>query len=129
MKNFSELSQLTLHNDTVIFEFSSDLPKSLKRFLVELKIQVDRWDLVTDNFVFHNDMSTIVKEFLSDDVWYNDRHKIWGADIHFTNDIAKDHAYAISSVVPEENVENRHIALGILPIGDLKKYYDLKAFW
>lgn len=131
MINYSDLSSLYISNDTVEFKLSDDLQKSFKRFLLELKVQVDRWDLVTDNFVFHNNISDIVKKMLSDVYYdyYNNQYSIWGAVLHFTNDIAKNHVYAVSSIIPKDNDENRHVALGILPSDDLKRYYDLKAFW
>lgn len=127
--NFSELSSLHLTNDIIKFEFDENLKSSLKRFLVEMKVQVDRWDLVTDNFVFHHNVEFVVKELLSDDLWYKDKHKLWGADLTFTDQIAGDHVFGFSSTKSVEDVGNRHIVMGILPSNNIQKYYDLRAFW
>lgn len=122
MSDFSQLLQLNLTNETIEFNFSKDLKSSLKRFLLDLKIQVDRWDLVSDSYVFNHEIEDIVHEFVTEDK----SNQLWGATLYFTKDIPNYTVFAISSIEAEDN---RHIALGILPSANLRKYYDLKAFW
>lgn len=109
---------------------NSNLSGGFKRFMLEMKMQIDRWDLVVSHFVFHSSVRPLVLEWLKMDTYtYQDKWMIWGAELVFTTDIVEDEVFAIDKVNNDGLPDNRYICKGLLPSKDMQKYLNLKAFW
>ena len=77
---------------------------SLLRTILEAKVQVDRWDQVSNVFLFNLDNEDFVIKTLGDKVsFYNGSYHLWGAAIKFINDVP----------------ENKGMVLSLLNNGDL----------
>ena len=95
-----KIQQLIELNKTgVNFKNTNYFSNSIKRLFVEAKALIDRWDLVTTDFIVHLAHKEIIKENLKDsyDIVTTDQRPpdiiipdtIWGARIHYTYKIPK----------------------------------------
>lgn len=130
------LSIAPITNDVVVFDVGDDPFKRMKRFLVDLKVQIDRWDLLTEAFIFNENIKVLVGDVLKDKNINNDgTWNMWGTDLLFSNDIPIDKVLAISFDGENEKSkfdpkhEHRYVAVGELPVEIINKYLSMKAFW
>jgi hypothetical protein len=81
-------------------------------FLIEMKVQIDRWNNITEYFCFH---SSREKEILSKLNLLLDqetsRPMLWGAVIIFTDDLAENQVIAFGN---EKKENGRDICVGYL---------------
>jgi hypothetical protein len=118
-------------NDVVEFDLGEaiHLSNKFRRHLVELKFQIDRWDLVTDTFILNTSLKPLVKELLGQhcDINADGQIKIWGSTFYFSDAIPID--YILGACTDKKYDDYRHTALGTLPTDKIKRMLELKAFW
>lgn len=133
-------------NDVIEFsvtDFVNEPLKYFKRFILEMKVQIDRWDLVTDKLYVHPHMMYLFTTYLKDDItvpYYigsgrNDPVKecmLWGCNIIVNEHIPEDILIGYSDVskwnkdLPDDG---RNLALGKLNLVLLNRLNQMKAFW
>jgi hypothetical protein len=105
--------------------------KPMTPFILEMKVQVDRWDMVVEKwfvnftikpFVLHGLKSHINESYHNGQIEYS----LWGADVIFTPDIQQDRILATAS---KSYPDLRHACLGRLDLSGVQRLIDLKAFW
>lgn len=129
LPDYTKYDPLTAINPTVYLGNHSpeNIFKSFKIFLLELKVEVEKWDAITHGFIFHEDAKSMISAFLKAEGF---GHKVWGSEIIFVNDLSEDQAFAFYVPVEGEIVtDTRYISMGILPYKKLQKMCELKAFW
>lgn len=124
-------------NDIVIMNLSNlGSKRDLIHFLVELKVQVDRWDLVTTDFVFHPLVEPYVIETLGSDLEsvlrdvdsHSRGFQIWGTNIHFSPHLPVDSVLAIDIDNYKQHTIHA-VALGKMDCSKIERLQNLKAFW
>jgi len=109
--------------------------KIMTPFILEMKVQIDRWDLVTKLWIFNSSIKPFVLNSLKDhinEVQNKESGKIeyylWGAACIFTPNIQVDKILAIDN----ENItypDFRYACLGKLDKIGIQRLLDIKAFW
>lgn len=116
----------------------ADLLKSFKGFILDLKVQIDRWDLLTSDFLVHISLKPFVEIVFKNilNVIVNspneETYQIWGANLHFTSLIDPDKVLAIDLKnidKLEDPSKGQHIAVGHINAKKILKFNELKAFW
>jgi hypothetical protein len=118
--------------------FTNDPLKYMTRFLLEMKDQIDRWDLVMQYLFIHPHVEKMFLSYLGDKVDYHmieDGKRvpsIWGCYIIANEYISEDIFIGFSKrhwATEEFEDDGRNIALGKLDIKMLNKVNQMKAFW
>jgi len=116
-----------------IIEHHIDQYKSMIPFILEMKVQVDRWDLVVKKwfihslikpFILHNLKSHISEALNNGQIEYS----LWGAEVIFTPDTQIDKIIAIDSDNTSYD-DMRYACLGKLDLSGIQRLLDMKAFW
>lgn len=115
--------------DSNIFANRSQIT-GLKRDLIDMKIQVDRWDLISTDFVFHSLMKPIMEEYIKSDLEHtNDVNMdiIWGTNIHYVDCIPISKALVLDlQTLP---FSGRHVSVFEVNLQHFQRIANLKAFW
>jgi len=105
--------------------------KKIKLDLIEMQIMVERWDLVTTDFIFHYLMKDILREFLP-----KNKHaleigleydQIWGAKIHYVDTIPISKALSLD--LNTKPISDVHIAVFEVDVRHIQRVANLKVFW
>jgi hypothetical protein len=122
-----------------ISEFLDQPLKYLKIFIIEMKVQIERWDLIMDHLFVHPSIEKYLLSQLDDAV--NKPIKkghvpdIWGCEIlindHVPNDmlIGKYELLSSNDNKSQDVDDGRDIVLGKLDLKMLDKINQMKAFW
>lgn len=100
---------------------------SIKRDLVEMKVQIDRWNLITSDFIFNSTAKKFIRENLKNDLKINKNgpDKIWGNNIHYIDEMPYDKVLAIDlNNIP---ITNRNIALFEFNLSYIEKTVNLTS--
>jgi hypothetical protein len=126
-------------NEFSISGFTEEPLKYMKRFLLEMKVQIDRWDLVMEYLFIHPHVEKMFISYLDEEV---DQYmvqggrrvpSIWGCSIIANEFVPED--MLIGFYEGPEGLRNtfsddgRNIALGKLDLKLLNKVNQMKAFW
>lgn len=103
----------------------------LKRFLVDLQIQVERWDLLTSHLIFNHllepyIMTSLVKEYAHSNM--GTQIVLWGSVLIFSPFMPIDKVLAIDTQTLNPIVP-KCTALGKIDIKQIERLHNLKAFW
>lgn len=103
---------------------------SFKSFLLECKMQIDRWDTVTQFAIFNLDLKDYIIRELGNSASFkiqeDDLLSIWGMDIILTKNIPLDTSLCLSNFTP---TKSRDICMGKIDCEKIKRLWDLKSFW
>jgi hypothetical protein len=128
-----EAAETKSTNSITLYNYTNglDYKKGFKRFLIETKMLVDRWDLVVDYWVMNPiqiiEVSSMFEEV---NITVNKNISIWGANVIFTRDISEGKTLAIADNYQEcDYADYRHVALGLCDPELIKRFNNLKAFW
>lgn len=134
MIDINELIKIAESNDaenTIInYELKSfPVDKTLKRFILELKVQIDRWDLLSNLIIFNSALEEFVIESLAADLYKNKNQEycLWGAEVLFISDCPPNRVLMLDAL--NTTPEYRHVALGKIDGELIKRYQELKSFW
>lgn len=108
-------------NSTIIFD---DFLKSFEGNLIELKVQIDRWDKITVGFVFNKSIKSLVLNLLQ-----SNSLQLWGADLMFSEFIPQNKILAFSYIEDIDFIDPKTVSLGILNSNQVNKLLNLKSFW
>src|SRR5882724_7791401 len=98
-----------------------DEQKSFKRFLLELTVQVDRWNLIADSYYFNS----LVKEYVCKnliDLEYSDNKEtisFWGKNLYFVDGFPVDKVLCVSSSLLASPI-SRNVSLGVVNYEEIK---------
>lgn len=112
-----------------------NLTVQLKRFLLEMKMQVDRWDLIVDTYVFHTSVKSAVLDILFKDLdLQDDEYSLWGAKLYFIDSVPQNNVFAFDlankhRLVEMGVIDNRYASKGVLSTTELERFLKLKVFW
>lgn len=118
-----------------VTDFTDRPLKYIQHFLLEMKVQIDRWDLVMENLYIHPHVEKMFIAYLGDAVdkatkpWQFP--SIWGCQIIKTEHMPEDKMIGFNNLTQgnEDIDDGRNIALGKLDIRLLNKVNQMKAFW
>lgn len=108
-------------NSTIIFD---DSFKIFEGNLIELKVQIDRWDKITVGFVFNKSIKSLVLNLLQ-----SNSLQLWGADLMFSEFIPQNKILAFSYIEDIDFIDPKTVSLGILNSNQVNKLLNLKSFW
>lgn len=103
---------------------------SLKRDLVDMKVLIDRWDLLSTDFIFHSLMEPLMKQYIKKDLEPTQDPNldiIWGTNIHYIDTIPISKALVLDLVT--KPFSSRHVAVFEVNLQHLQRVTNLKAFW
>lgn len=129
------LQLATTSNELVVFPldtFLSNPKRTCLHFFIDLKIQIERWDLVTEYLYIHPDTMKLLESILYNEInVFNYVKSIWGisiieTDLMPTNNVLFSHE---SKIYTHSEYANRNLCLGILDYNFLKKALKLIPFW
>lgn len=82
--------------------YFSDYANSLPRIMIHGKVLIDRWQNITEKFIFNTQNKEMVDKYLK--VWpdgrstgYNGKH-IWGADVEYSDALPYDRILCVSNL-------------------------------
>lgn len=128
-----DLSYKVIANDIISYHIGQY--KSMLPFFLEMKVQVDRWDLAINNwlinysikpFVLHS-MKNHINKVVNKETGATE-YLLWGGEITFTPDIQIDKIIAIDSNHMSYD-DMRYACLGKVSLPDIQRMIDMKAFW
>ncbi len=103
---------------------------SIKRDLLEMKVLVDRWDTVTEYFIFNSIVKDFIRSHLDglESLSCKDDNMdlIWGSKIHYSDNIPIDKCMAFST---ENLPAGRNIAVFEFNLDKIQRVQNLKTFW
>jgi hypothetical protein len=124
------------HDNNNIF-FKEAVNPNFKRQMVEMKVLIDRWDLLTTDYVFHSFLKPTLKLYYKDVVDIDvPRHpsnpsylvdKIWGANIHYVDTIPFTKALVLD--LSSQPFSDRHVAVFEVNMVYIQRVANLKVFW
>lgn len=100
----NEYCKIFLESDNFERKYQETVPVAWKSKLIEAKMMVDRWDLITTDFILHvsqkDGILSELKERNQLSTFKNPEgtliYKIWNAEIHFSNDCPQFSAIAVA---------------------------------
>jgi len=107
----------------------------LKRFVLEMKVQIDRWDLIMEYLFIHPFMQEMILSHLGDAVnmpiTEQQVPNIWGCQIIANEYIPEDMLIGFYDIKEDIllHYKDRNVVLGKLNIKMLNKTNQMKAFW
>jgi hypothetical protein len=114
--------------------FVDEPKKFMKRFVVEMMIQIERWDLKVDYLFFHPENMNCIVSHLGDSVIkraYQQAPLLWGLELVASESVPDDIIIGVAK--REENRFNiddgRNIALGKIDSKIVNRLNKIKAFW
>jgi len=126
-------------NDIIEFtvtDFINNPTGCFKRFLLEMKVQIERWDLVVDYLFLHPRMKSILISSLKNTLDEDSQTlniSIWGTPI-INNIYVPENiviAYTDRDVSTRRSglLDTRNIVIGKLDLKMLDRIDQMKAFW
>ena len=117
------------NGDNEIIEAPISTGNFLKRFLLDLKIQVNRWDYATEIIIFHIAAKSYITESLGLEAvknYIDESLMLWGVQIYFSPLMPDNKVLALSC---DKLKLSREIAAGKFDLEKLERLLNLKAFW
>ena len=105
--NYTEKSQQDFKEQT-----------NLVRKLVEIKVSVDRWNIVVTNWFFHSSKKEFIRKELGDKLTTGfNKDTMWGADFYYIDEMPEDMGLAVSMYNSGQLMEIREgKSLAVFPI-------------
>ena len=133
----AKATALNAPNDVIEFsitEFINEPLKYLQRFILEMKVQIDRWDLVMENLFVHPHVAKMFISYLGDAVDKPTKEcqvpKIWGCSILENEYVPENMLIGFYELTARRNIDDgRNIVLGNLDLKLLNKVNQMKDFW
>lgn len=135
-------------NDLVEFSVDGfiDNPKNyFVRFLLEMRVQIERWDLLTDYLFVHPNNLKFLVSYLGDYVdWYTGdtdnsprAPKIWGTQMMASDKVPTDILIGFSKdgferVIQDSEIDGddgRYLVLGLVDYKMIERLNKIKTFW
>lgn len=116
------------YSDKHIFANSVNLT-GIKRDMLEMKVQIGRWQLITSDFIFNSSAKDFVRKSLSlsNNFEKSDDDIIWGSKIHYS-DLLPPHMVLALDLI-HTPISNRHVALFKFDLNHIKRLENLKVYW
>lgn len=125
----------SIENNDIIEMGSLNLgtDRDLKIFLLELRSQVERWDLITTNYIFHplfeeHILETLIKDLDVIRTLSIKQMRLWGSDLTVSPFMPLDKVLAID-IQTLNPIQPKCVALGKIDLTLIKRLNNLKAFW
>ncbi len=125
------VEKANLTNHTVEFAFDTDSAISkygLVNFILSLRNEVERWDLLTTHILINSTLKQYVIGAIGNDVVKEQgKYFIWGMELFFTPHINPEFVLAMDN--DNHFGDARHIVIGKIDTVNLQRLIKLKAFW
>jgi hypothetical protein len=112
-----------------IFANRTDI-STLKRDLVDMKVLVDRWDLLSTDFIFPIGMKNLLRENVKKDLDSTidpNRDRIWGSNVHYVDTIPFNKCMILD--LKSLPLSSRHVAVFDVDLRHIERVSNLKVFW
>lgn len=126
-------------NDIVMFDFKSsgDIKQRFKRFIMDVKVQVDRWDIISDLMIMSPKgfeqvfaKTGLFVELNYDHTSQTTPYSIWDSNIITGENLPDEQIIVTSSEDFSDNFDDyRYVAAGIYDPKLMERYDNLKVFW
>jgi|SRR6185436_4290684 len=113
-----------------IIDFSSKIT-TLKKLILDMEVQIVRWDLAATDLFFNSDLYQYVIDTLGKDLYRkNGSIYLWDIQLHFLDDFISDRILCLNRYLENlETLKTRYISVAKIDTKIVKRLLDLKAFW
>lgn len=126
--------------DCPLMEFIDKPALSFRRFIIEMRCQIDRWDLVMQFLFVHPQIMRMFTTYLKNEInvpFYNTSGinrpitncELWGTQIEANSYLPEDTLIGFTEVENASFNDNRNLVVGKLNLTLLNRLNQVKAFW